>query len=103
MSTFLLTWNPKRYPWREFDNLVAKASTVGPVDFGWSCGNNKSIRPSDRVFLLRQGGESAGIVGSGWVTVASHQGRPFDDSLWLQVTGQKANVLLNQNSLPIDA
>jgi hypothetical protein len=79
MSTFLLTWNPRRYEWVEFERLVAASAKGRPVDFGWSCGNNQHIRPGNRVFLLRQGSNSPGILASGWVTKGSYEGRPFDD------------------------
>jgi len=79
MSAYLLTWNPRRYQWNEFAVLARDCEQGKHVKNDWSCGNNKSIRRGERVFLLRQGSESPGIVGSGWVTKATYEGRPFDD------------------------
>lgn len=43
------------------------------MDWRWSSGNTKHIIVGDRVFLLRQGNNLPGLVGSGWVTKGSFQ------------------------------
>lgn len=53
MPTFLLTWNP----------AVWDGAITNPCN--WSCGNNKRIKPGDRLFLIRQGIEPRGMVASG--------------------------------------
>jgi 5-methylcytosine-specific restriction enzyme A len=74
MSTYLLTWNPKRSPNENLDKAVSKLKHGHPVgDWRWSSGNNKHIMVGDRVFLLRQGNDLPGLVGSGWVTKGSFQ------------------------------
>lgn len=54
MRTFLLTWNPAQW----------NGEITSPMR--WSCGNTKSIRKGDRLFLLRQGEEPRGVCGAGW-------------------------------------
>lgn len=65
MATYLITWKPSRSPWPEFDSAVRDIATRGYVDERWSSGNRKDIRPGDRLFLLRQGSDHPGIIGSG--------------------------------------
>lgn len=67
MQTFLLTWNPKKWTWSTLDADYDRARKQGFLDDRWSCGRSKRIRSGDRVFLLRQGQEPRGIVGSGFV------------------------------------
>ncbi|MDW8293534.1 MAG: hypothetical protein RML84_10625, partial [Anaerolineae bacterium] len=43
----------------------------GFCEDSWSCGVTKNIQTGDRVFLLKQGKEPRGIVGSGVVTRGS--------------------------------
>jgi 5-methylcytosine-specific restriction protein A len=72
MKTFLLTWNPNRWPWfdlaKEANEIAAGKTVIGR----WSCGNTKYIQKGDRVFLVRLGSEPKGIVGSGWVVKLPH-------------------------------
>jgi len=65
MSTYLLTWSPKKWRWRDLASRIGEIRKRGFCVADWSCGNNKSIEQGDRVFLLRQGEEPRGIVGAG--------------------------------------
>jgi hypothetical protein len=74
MATYLLTWNPKKSPADEpvlRQNVVALASGH-TVEGRWSAGNNQSIEPGGRVFLLRQGLHRPGILGAGQVVRGSY-------------------------------
>src|SRR5262249_37088396 len=64
--TYLLTWNPNNWPWRDLEDQVGQTAGGRAVEDRWSCGNTKRIRKGDRLFLLRQGVEPRGIMGSGW-------------------------------------
>lgn len=80
MKTYLLTWNP-RYSDNDWLNLsINRIQIDGSVTGRWSCGNNQGIKVGGRVFLLKQGVESPGIVGAGWIVKASYQGRHWDAS-----------------------
>jgi 5-methylcytosine-specific restriction enzyme A len=68
METFLLTWNPKKWPWDDLDADYEQVRKCGFLDERWTCGRSKRLRADDRVFLLRQGEEPRGILASGFVT-----------------------------------
>lgn len=65
MNTYLLTWNPAKWPWDDLADCIQQIKKVGYHRERWSCGRNRRIVEGDRVFLLRQGLEPRGIVGSG--------------------------------------
>lgn len=69
MTTFLLTWNPKKWDddgWvqRSADQYRRREKIDGTR---WSSARRHGYELGDRVFLLKQGVEPRGIVGSGWV------------------------------------
>jgi 5-methylcytosine-specific restriction enzyme A len=66
MPSYLLTWNPKKWQWDEFDEEIHTIEDEGSCLGQWSCGNSKRIRQGDRLFLLRQGVEPRGLIASGW-------------------------------------
>ena len=72
--TFLITWNPRVYAWRDLRRDVERVRKQGSLRTDWSCARSKQIRMGDRVFLLRQGVEPRGIVGSGWATSDWYEG-----------------------------
>ncbi len=69
MTTYLLTWNPSKWPWPELDDCIQEIKATGHYLERWSCGRNRKIVEGDRLFLLRQGLEPRGIVGSGWAVI----------------------------------
>lgn len=73
MSSYLLTWRPKRWQWRDLSKRIGEIKRKGFCVTDWSCGNNKNITKGDRLFLLRQGEEPRGIVGAGWAESASYE------------------------------
>jgi 5-methylcytosine-specific restriction protein A len=68
MATFLLTWNPGKWHWRDMQADIQRCQHDGYLDKRWSCGRNTHIQPDDRIFLLRQGKEPRGLIASGWAT-----------------------------------
>ena len=106
MSTYLLTWNPAKWPWPELNECIRELRQTGQYLERWSCGRNRKITEGDRLFLLRQGLEPRGIVGSGWAV-----SEVFDDWHWdeaKRAAGQrtwclemKFDVLLNAEHEPI--
>lgn len=79
MNTFLLTWNPTRWPW-DMATSVMKLKAHGFFDDRWSCGRTKRINAGDRLFLLRQGLEPRGIMASGYAKSAPHADAHWDKS-----------------------
>jgi 5-methylcytosine-specific restriction enzyme A len=73
MSTYLLTWSPKKWQWKDLPKKISEIRKKGFCLTDWSCGNNKSIANGDRLFLLRQGEEPRGIVGAGWAESVSYE------------------------------
>ena len=73
MSTYLLTWSPKKWEWHDLSRRIGEIRRNGMAITEWSCGNNKSIVKGDRLFLLRQGEEPRGIVGAGWAESESYE------------------------------
>lgn len=78
MNTFLLTWNPNRWPWDMSPDLLA-LKEHGYFDDCWSC-RTKRIQPGDRVFLLRQGLEPRGILASGQARSLPHKKAHWDET-----------------------
>jgi 5-methylcytosine-specific restriction enzyme A len=79
MPAFLLTWKPLRWHWESFGADVDRVRSVGHLPSRWSCGNTKRIRAGDRLFLLRQGRDRPGLIGSGWATSESYSDTHWED------------------------
>lgn len=80
MSTYLLAWNPKKYPWDDLEECVRVIDEQGHLDGSWACAATNKIVKGDRIFLMRLGDEHRGIVASGWAQ--AHDGEtvlPWSD------------------------
>lgn len=94
MSTYLLTWNPRHkgadgLPW--LNRVVDHLRHARRMKDRWSTGTSRSIEPENRVFLLRQGKDAPGMIGSGWVTKGW-----FEKAHWVAekaAKGIKANYI----------
>jgi hypothetical protein len=84
MPTYLLTWNPKRYPFARVAKFAEDTAGGKARMMTWSTGNRNTIERGDRVFLLRQGRTPKGIIAAGWVTRGS-----FQDDHWGGLRGHK--------------
>ena len=78
VRTYLLTWNPKKYPWANLQESLAAFDREGFLEGNWSTGGTKSIEPNDRLFLLRQGVEPRGIMASGYAVSEVYEDEPFE-------------------------
>ena len=82
MRTWLFTWNPSRYAWDDkYDGYLEmknQISQAGITYNSWSCGNNKSIKKKDRIFLIRLGVEPRGIMASGYAATDVFEGPHWD-------------------------
>ena len=65
MPTWLLTWNPLNWEWKSLESDIEAVKKTGALRTQWSTGNNKSIQPGDRLFLLKEGVDPKGIIASG--------------------------------------
>lgn len=64
-NTYILTWNPERWEWEDFDEVVTRSEKGETISINWSSGNTKKILPADRVFLYRQA-NNRGLLGAGY-------------------------------------
>jgi 5-methylcytosine-specific restriction enzyme A len=87
MASYLLTWNPQKWPWEDIQEDIDKIFKRGSTTFRWSCGNSKRIVEGDRVYLLRQGREPRGICGSGWAASSS-----FAEIHWREKKAEKGRT-----------
>ena len=67
-TTYLLTWNPKLFPWENLDAQVAEVAERGGALGWWSTGSVKSVPIGSRVFVIRLASDPRGIVASGYTT-----------------------------------
>jgi 5-methylcytosine-specific restriction enzyme A len=91
MDAYLLTWNPARYDWDELPRLARRLENGQTAGTTWSCGQTRRIEKGDRLFMLRQGSEPRGIVGSGRAA-----GRVVREEHWDEeraARGDKANYI----------
>ncbi len=79
MPSYLLTWNPRKYPLVTLRAELQELQESGRAKGRWSCRNGQA-RIGDRVFLLRQGEEPRGIVGMGTIVTAPFQEKHWDSS-----------------------
>ena len=99
MATFLLTWNPIKYPWDDIDNCIKEISTHGHFRRFWSCGRSKKPSPGDRFFVLRQKVEPLGIMASGQITSEPYVDfSPYNESGWSRYVKIIYDVILNPNT-----
>ena len=74
MKTYLLSWNPDKWNWSDIEESIKKLNETGVFQYSWSCGSNKSIKPNDRLFLIRLGGKGPkGIFASGYAVSDVYQ------------------------------
>ena len=80
------------YAWRDLRADIRRLRARGVLHTDWGCARSRQIRKGDRVFLLRQGVEPRGIVGSG-----------FAGSDWYEGPGwRRAGVPCNYFDLALD-
>ena len=64
-ETFLLTWSPTGFSFEKFAEIARQVEETGKANCRWSTGQRTTFSVGDRVFLMRQGKDRPGIVGSG--------------------------------------
>lgn len=105
MTTYILTWNPSKTVWPFWDG-VGEPPAEG-LEGDWSTGGTKhGLVPGDRFFMLKQGEEPRGIVGSGVLTSKVRQDEHWD----AERAGEVANyvdvefdtILAEDDVLPVD-
>lgn len=103
MATYLITWNPNKWPWEDLQDCIEEIKNNGYYLTNWSCGRTKKILEKDRIFIIRLGSEPRGIFASGWVN-----SEVYDDKHWDTEVNKTAlyvdmrlDVLFNPDCEPI--
>jgi 5-methylcytosine-specific restriction protein A len=102
MNTFIFVWNPKIWDWYYIEDSIKQIEQSGKTEERWGCGNNKSIKPGDRVFLVKLGTNPKGIIASGYTTTAPYLTKHFKrDNKGMNCVSIDFEVLLNPDKEPI--
>lgn len=80
MSTYLLTWNPRRWDWLDLEEDIQRVRSGTGLVAQWSCGVTKSIQIGDRVYLMKLGPVPRGIIASGEVTREMFEAYHWDEA-----------------------
>ena len=106
--TFLLVWNPERWPWTSLAEECERVSRVGTVRREWSTGNTQSITTGDSVFLIMLGRKQRGVVGRGMVASPTYAKPHWDparrdkgDTVWT-VKVDFTELLDHRAAAPLD-
>lgn len=76
--TYILTWNPNKFDWREYEEMVGIVKDGIGLETDWSC-RSKNLRKGDRFILLMQGmGIKNGVVGFGKILTSTYE-LPFTE------------------------
>ena len=103
MGSYLLTWNPSKWNWDNFNECINAINKNGYFSDNWSCGRTKRIIKGDRIFLIRLGSKPRGIIASGWSTSSYYEDEHWDETkkipaLYIDI---KLDVLLDPEQEPI--
>jgi hypothetical protein len=96
---FLITWNPQQERWHD----MPKASPLtlsGELYKDWWGVRSKSVTIGSRLFLLRQGVEPKGIVGSGWATSAPRRRTPPEPGRINHIVDAVFDMMLDPDRYP---
>lgn len=106
-KTFLVTWNPKKFPWEELEEHMATLAAKGVLNEPWTCWHS-GVKQGDRIFLLRQGNNLPGIVASGWAKSGQMMGldyadrrkkMPYVDVAWDTILDANKHKILSRDEL----
>lgn len=78
MATYLLSWDPTRWDWRNIKEQAEAVERGTPVVRQWACGSNRRIFKGDEVYFIRQGREPRGLFARGEVVRGSYEAANVD-------------------------
>ena len=64
MVSWLLTWNPDKFNWDNYDEECEEASEEQPIIGSWSCWSKKT-QAGDEFYLIKLGKPPRGIFAHG--------------------------------------
>ncbi|WP_303836720.1 AAA family ATPase [Ruminococcus flavefaciens] len=81
INAWLLTYNPKKWNWEDYDEAVSITKSGTGYLSGWNCANHH-VKVGDRVFLVKLGDNSTpkGIIATGYIVSEFWKGEHFDDT-----------------------
>jgi 5-methylcytosine-specific restriction protein A len=95
MAMYLLTWNPKKWPWDCLDDDIKKIQKKGYVEYDWSCINTHPEN-GDLFFIMMVNTKNNGIFCSGIVdSLEKDTYSEFNKTHKSNKIYGKINVLLN--------
>lgn len=103
MAAWLLTWNPDRYEWDNYDEECEEVSKAQPIEFEWSC-ISKKAQAGDEFYLMKLGKPPRGIIAHGIITKGSFESEHWDDNKADQNTNYvsgECDTLLNYKTQEI--
>ena len=74
---WLLTWNPKRWSWKTYDDWCKGTKQGKLYTEPWSC-NSKQPKIGDTIFLTKTGKDPKGIIAHGKITRSSYMAPHYD-------------------------
>lgn len=77
MNTYLLTWNPDNFAWKQLAKMASALAVGEQVFDDWNCANHH-VQLDDRLFLLKQGAEPRGLMGMAYATGEVRLGRHYN-------------------------
>ena len=73
MTSFVITWNPAKWPYDELIKVIEQQARTGAVEADWRFQAYRRAKPGDRIFLLKQGQPPRGIFGAGTIVRAPYR------------------------------
>lgn len=77
-NSWLLTWNPSKWDWKDFDETVRTTKSGMACCIGRSC-SNTNIEIGDRIFMMKLGEKPRGIFATGYIVSESWEDDNYDD------------------------
>ncbi|MGV9012218.1 MAG: HNH endonuclease [Flavobacteriales bacterium] len=102
MNTFIFLWNPNRWNWDSLEQDIERLDRTGTWSLRWSCVNLSSVKPGDRIFLLKLGTEPKGLVAAGIAATAPYRAQHWGEEERVALyTSVDFEVILNPDKDPI--
>ena len=98
-QAFLITWNPQQGRWHDMP-IASTLTLSGGLYTDWWGVRSKSVTIGSRLFLLRQGVEPKGIVGSGWATSAPRLRTPPEPGRISHIVDVVFDMMLEPDKYP---
>lgn len=79
MNAWLLTYNPEKWQWPNFENEVNNVKNGIKAKQEWQCAS-KNVQVGDRVFIIQTGNKERGIFAAGHATKENYDAPHYDSA-----------------------